>query len=68
VAATQLVGEILEHGEVGSADEQTGLLEELNQWVNDKQANLLEAPEASTAIGPPILPRHASSFRPPCDD
>jgi hypothetical protein len=45
VAAAQLVGEILEHGEVGSADELAGLLEELDQWVHDKQANLLEAPE-----------------------
>jgi hypothetical protein len=30
---------------VQACDELEGLLEELDQWVNDKQANLLEAPE-----------------------
>lgn len=30
---------------VQACDELAGLLEELDQWVNDKQANLLEAPE-----------------------
>jgi hypothetical protein len=30
---------------VQASDELAGLLEELDQWVNDKQVNLLEAPE-----------------------
>jgi hypothetical protein len=30
---------------VQACDELAGLLEELDQWVNDKLANLLEAPE-----------------------
>jgi hypothetical protein len=30
---------------IQACDELAGLLEELDQWVHDKQANLLEAPE-----------------------